>query len=105
MNEERKPPAGMTRRCAAVISVPLLIAATVADTFAQASPATQTDGQAIEQGKFYCNTKALTPTEREQHRQLTDKLIAMRKRSRKPKSDMNSSSVRQRLTLQNWRIG
>jgi hypothetical protein len=78
MNEERKPPAGMTRCCAAVISVALLIAATVADTFAQASPATQTDGQAIEQGKFYCNTKALTPTEREQHRQLTDKLIAMR---------------------------
>ena len=31
------------------------------------------------QGKFYCNIKALNPTERAHHRQLTDKLIATRK--------------------------
>jgi hypothetical protein len=31
------------------------------------------------QGKFYCNTKALNPTERAHHKQLTDKLIATRK--------------------------
>ena len=29
--------------------------------------------------KFYCNIKALTPTECAHHKQLTDKLIAMRK--------------------------
>jgi hypothetical protein len=29
--------------------------------------------------KFYCNTKALNPTERAQHQQLTAKLIAARK--------------------------
>jgi len=31
------------------------------------------------QNKFYCNIKALNPTERERHKQLTDKLIAARK--------------------------
>jgi hypothetical protein len=31
------------------------------------------------QTKFYCNIKALTPTERAHHKQLTDKLTAMRK--------------------------
>jgi hypothetical protein len=30
-------------------------------------------------GKFYCNTKALTPEERARHRQLTEKLMAARK--------------------------
>ena len=31
------------------------------------------------QGKFYCNIKALDPTERAHHKELTDKLIAARK--------------------------
>ncbi len=31
------------------------------------------------QSKFYCNTKALNPTERAHHKQLTEKLIAARK--------------------------
>jgi hypothetical protein len=31
------------------------------------------------QGKFYCNIKALTPEERARHKQLTEKLMAMRK--------------------------
>ena len=31
------------------------------------------------QGKFYCNSKALTPEEREHHKRLTDKLLAARK--------------------------
>jgi hypothetical protein len=29
--------------------------------------------------KFYCNTKALNPAERVHHKQLTDKLVAVRK--------------------------
>ena len=32
------------------------------------------------QSKFYCNTKALTPAEREHHKQLTEKLLAERKK-------------------------
>jgi len=35
--------------------------------------------QTSNDNKFYCNVKALSPTERTQHRQLTDKLIAARK--------------------------
>ncbi len=31
------------------------------------------------QSKFHCNLKALNPTERTRHKQLTDKLIATRK--------------------------
>lgn len=31
------------------------------------------------QSQFYCNTKALTPEERTHHKQLTDKLLAVRK--------------------------
>jgi hypothetical protein len=31
------------------------------------------------QSKFYCNIKALTPEERARHKQLTEKLMAMRK--------------------------
>jgi hypothetical protein len=31
------------------------------------------------QGKFYCNTKALTPAERAHHKQLSDKLMSVRK--------------------------
>ena len=31
------------------------------------------------QTRFYCNNKALNPTERARHKQLTDKLIAARK--------------------------
>ena len=30
-------------------------------------------------GKFYCNTKALTPAERVHHKQLTDRIIATRR--------------------------
>jgi len=32
------------------------------------------------QNKFYCNIKALNPAERERHKQLTDKLIAARRK-------------------------
>ncbi len=38
-----------------------------------AAPQTSSDS------KFYCNVKALNPTERAQHQQLTEKLIAARK--------------------------
>jgi hypothetical protein len=41
--------------------------------------ASQEKGTVIVQGKFYCNIKALTPDERASHKQLTDKLIRIRK--------------------------
>jgi hypothetical protein len=39
------------------------------------NPASLASGQ---QNRFYCNTKALNPAERVRHKQLTDKLIALR---------------------------
>lgn len=47
--------------------------------------AQSTSGTTVEKGtmttgnKFYCNTKALNSAERSRHKELTDKLIAMRK--------------------------
>ena len=46
---------------------------------AQPVPRTQ-EKQAVTQSKFYCNTKALNPTERTSHKLLTDKLAAQRTR-------------------------
>jgi hypothetical protein len=40
----------------------------------------QQDKQGMSQSKFYCNTKALNPTERARHKLLTDKLLAQRTR-------------------------
>jgi hypothetical protein len=41
--------------------------------------ARQEKGLVTVQGKFYCNIKALTPAERVRHRELSEKLIAIRK--------------------------
>lgn len=42
----------------------------------QAAQATMT-----EEPRFYCNTKALTPEERAHHKQLSERLLAVRKQS------------------------
>jgi hypothetical protein len=39
----------------------------------------QEKGAVTVQSKFYCNIKALTPAERVRHKQLTEKLISVRK--------------------------
>jgi hypothetical protein len=39
---------------------------------------TKQERQLMTQSKFYCNTKALNPTERARHKLLTDKLMAQR---------------------------
>lgn len=60
----------------------MLMRASGADSSqAQSSlPKTVVDGQTMTaQGKFYCNIKALNPSERRHHGDLTDKLIASRK--------------------------
>jgi hypothetical protein len=41
--------------------------------------ATQEKGVVTVSGKFYCNIKALTPAERARHKELTEKLISVRK--------------------------
>jgi hypothetical protein len=44
-----------------------------------AMPSSQEKGAITVQGKFYCNSKALTTAERARHKQLTEKLIRVRK--------------------------
>ena len=41
--------------------------------------ANQENQTAATQGNFYCNSKALQPAERAHHKQLTDKLMSLRK--------------------------
>ena|ERR1700733_5909143 len=41
---------------------------------------TKQEQQAVAQSKFYCNAKALSPTERARHKVLTDKLVSQRTR-------------------------
>jgi hypothetical protein len=40
----------------------------------------QEKGAVTVQGKFYCNTKALQPAERARHKELTEKLLNIRKK-------------------------
>ena len=46
----------------------------------QAVPERKQEKGAMTQAKFYCNTKALNPSERAHHKLLTDKLVAKRTR-------------------------
>jgi hypothetical protein len=46
---------------------------------AQGSAEKNAEKQTVTQGKFYCNIKALSPAERASHKQLTNKLMALRK--------------------------
>jgi len=41
---------------------------------------TRQEQPAVAQSKFYCNAKALSPTERARHKVLTDKLVSQRTR-------------------------
>lgn len=70
---------GLNTRGAAGTALALLLLAGLAiSTYTAAAPydtGRQTMGT---QTKFYCNVKALNPAERASHKQLTDKLIAVR---------------------------
>lgn len=70
---------GRTPLLIAVATVlgPIAIGGTAVHGFEIA--ASQEKGAVAVQGKFYCNIKALTPSERARHRQLTEKLISVRK--------------------------
>jgi hypothetical protein len=72
--------AGTKNAIAAGLSLSLLAMAGNANgAKAQGSEENNAERQAVTQSKFYCNIKALSPAERASHKQLTDKLMALRK--------------------------
>lgn len=71
-----------SRRSAAAGAMGLLLASGGASALPTQNSATTAGREkqvATTQSKFYCNTKALTPEERARHKQLSDKLVAVRK--------------------------
>ncbi len=65
---------------AAAASLSLLaMAGNCAEAKAQGPAASNAERQTVVQSKFYCNIKALSPAERASHKQLTDKLMALRR--------------------------
>ena len=66
---------------AAAASLSLLtMAGNCADAKTQApAAASNAEKQAVTQSKFYCNINPLSPAERARHKQLTDKLMALRR--------------------------
>jgi hypothetical protein len=81
MKTEEKSFMGLKKHIGLGAALALLVAGGGAGRIqAQASPvATNTERQTMTQSKFYCNIKALNPTERAHHKVLTGKLIAARK--------------------------
>jgi hypothetical protein len=57
----------------------LTMAGSCADAKAQEPAASNAEKQTVTRGKFYCNIKALSPAERMSHKQLSDKLMALRR--------------------------
>ncbi len=82
MNREKEQFAGTMKRSAAGAALVLLMAGGGAGHVQAHTSLLTTNSEKqtmTTQGKFYCNMKALNPTERAHHKQLTDKLIATRK--------------------------
>ncbi len=81
MNREKEQFAGMSKWGLSGAALALLLAGGAGRIQAQASGRTTNAARQTmtTQSKFYCNIKALTPTERAHHKQLTEKLIAARK--------------------------
>jgi hypothetical protein len=80
MRNEQK--AGMTKKSLAGLTLAVWMAGggAVGLTAQNPPPAGRTEKpMTTTQSKFYCNIKALTPAEREHHKQLTGKLMAARK--------------------------
>ncbi len=78
MKTEKKL-AGSRNAIAAGVSLSLLeMIGNGASAKAQGPAASNTEKQTVSQKKFYCNIKALSSAERASHKQLTDKLMALR---------------------------
>ncbi len=81
MSRRNKRFLGLSKQTVAVAALVLFVVANAAVRLpAQDSPAkTRKEGPSVtEQGKFYCNIKALTPAERARHKELGDKLMGAR---------------------------
>jgi uncharacterized protein HemX len=82
MNHEKERFAGIRRRIATTTALALVAGSAGAAGFAGRSAP---EGRKAEkqmtttQSKFFCNTKALTAEERAHHKQLSEKLMAVRK--------------------------
>ena len=82
MTKNNEVPTGIwSRALDAGVPVLLILAVVSAQALARAAkPQDNTEKRPMAtQSKFYCNIKALNPTERAEHKQLTDKLITARK--------------------------
>ncbi len=80
MTSGKEQIAGMSKWSLVGVTLGLMIVGGVGRVQAQGSPlATNAERQTMTtQSKFYCNIKALNPTERAHHKQLTEKLIVSR---------------------------
>ncbi len=78
MKNERERCAGI-RKCGLVSAAFVLAIATTGRGHVGTNNVVRTEGNEMTtQIKFYCNIKALNPSERTHHKQLTDKLVAQR---------------------------
>ena len=69
----------MNRRRSTTAVMALVLVSVGWDVIAvQAVPERKQEKEPVMQGKFYCNTRALNPSERAHHKLLTDKLVAER---------------------------
>jgi hypothetical protein len=69
----------MNRRRSTIAVMALVLVSVGWDVIAvQAVPERKQEEEPMMQGKFYCNTRALNPSERAHHKLLTDKLVAER---------------------------
>jgi hypothetical protein len=103
MQIETKTPARKNLRATAVALALLLIGGR-APLHGQSTTA-NAEKKALMASKFYCNIKALNPTERAQHKELTANLIAARGEIVEAARATNSSIARRRFHSLNWPIG
>ena len=69
----------MKRKPTTTVVLALALVSCGGDAIATETVPTRTqENEVITQSKFYCNTKALNPTERARHKLLTEKLIGQR---------------------------
>jgi len=69
----------MNRRQSTTAMMALVLVSVGWDVIAvQAVPERKQEKEPVMQGKFYCNTRALNPSERAHHKLLTDKLVTER---------------------------
>ena len=79
VREEQRGAKRKPRAAALIFAAVLTIGATGGVSAQEASTKKEEKQMTATQGKFYCNTKVLSATERAHHKELTDKLIAERK--------------------------